>query len=255
MILSFCNVKGGVGKTTTAVNLAAAFAHSELKVLLVDLDPQSSASRSLGVPKDDLKPSAAAVLVEGRPIQDVLVDTGIAGLDLVTGATDLAAVELSLARKKDPQKLLAGALSAVRRRYDFILLDCPPGLGILTLNALAACNGYILPVVPHDLAVEALDRFFAGLEEVRPILRKRPELVGILLTMVDQRTKVTEELVRKVRRTYSGKVFRSSIPVNIRLALAPRHGMTIFEFERWSTGALAYSRLGAEIIRKLRSTG
>lgn len=252
MILSFCNVKGGVGKTTTAVNLAAAFAHSELKVLLVDLDPQSSASRSLGVPKEELEPSAAAVLVEGRPIQDVLVDTGIQGLDLVTGATDMAAIEMKLARRKDPQKLLAHALSPVRRRYDFILVDCPPGLGLLTLNALAACTGYILPVVPHDLAVEALERFFVGLEHVRPILGKTPELVGILLTMVDHRTSVTEELVRKVRRTYSGRVFRTMIPVNIRLALAPRHGMTIFEFERWSTGAQAYSRLGAEVIRKLR---
>ena len=255
MILSFVNVKGGVGKTTTAVSLAAAFAHSELKVLLVDLDPQGSASVSLGVPKDDLKPSAAAVLIGERAIDKVLVDTGIPGLDLVTGATDLAAIELSIARKHEPQKLLAKALAAVRRQYDFILLDCPPGLSILTLNALVASQGYVLPVVPHDLAVQALERFFVGLEEVGPALGRRPELLGILLTMVDQRTKVTDELVRKVRRTYSGKVFRTTIPVNIRLALAPRHGMTIFEFERWSTGAQAYSRLGGEIIRKLRAAG
>ena len=253
MILSFCNVKGGVGKTTSAVSLAAAFAHSDLRVLLVDLDPQGSASRSLGVAKDDLKPSAAAALVGGRTVQEVLVDTGLPGLDLVTGATDLTAVEVSLARKKNPEKLLARALSPLRRRYDFILIDCPPGLGLLTLNALTACSGYVLPVVPHDLAVEGLDRFFAGLEEVQPTLRKRPELLGILLTMVDQRTKVTAELVKKVRRKYPGKVFRTTIPVNIRLALAPRHGMTIFEFERWSTGALAYSRLGAEVIRTLRN--
>lgn len=252
MVLSFVNVKGGVGKTTTAVSLAAAFAHSELDVLLVDLDPQGSASLSLGVPKEDLKPSAAAVLAEDVPIDKVLIDTGIPGLDLVSGATDLAALELKLARRRDPQKLLAKALAKVRRRYDFILLDCPPGLSFLTLNALAASNAYVLPVVPHDLAVAALGQFFAGLEEVAPILGKKPELLGILLTMVDHRTKVSAELVKKVRRAYPGKVFRTSIPVNIRVALAPRHGMTIFEFERWSTGAQAYSRLGAEVIRKLR---
>ena len=252
MILSFVNVKGGVGKTTTAVTLAAAFAHSELDVLLIDLDPQGSASLSLGVPEDDLEPSAAAVLAEGRPLEEVLVDTGIPRLDLVTGAADLAALELTIARKQEPHKLLTKALAKARRRYDMILVDCPPGLSILTLNALAACRAYVLPVVPHDLAVAALDRFFAGLDEVAPILGRRPELLGILLTMVDQRTKVTDELVRKVRRKYSGQVFRTTIPINIRLALAPRHGMTIFEFERWSAGARAYSRLGAEILRKLR---
>ncbi|MDH3744226.1 MAG: ParA family protein [Acidobacteriota bacterium] len=252
MIVSFVNVKGGVGKTTTTVNLAAAFANSDLKVLVVDLDPQASSSHSLGVAKKDLKPSVASVLTEGRSIDDVVVDTGIPGLDLVTGATDLAAADVLMARKKDAATILSKALAPVRRRYDFILLDSPPGLSLLTVNALAASSGYVLPVVPHDLAVEAVERFFEGLDDMQVLFPRKPAvLLGILLTMVDHRTKQTDQLVRKVRRVYSGKVFRTTIPINIRLAEAPRHGMTIFEFDRWSTGAQAYSKLGAEMINKL----
>jgi chromosome partitioning protein len=253
MILSLTNVKGGVGKTTTAVNLAAAFAGSDLKVLVVDLDPQGSASASFGVAKEDLRPSTFDVLLGGVPAREAIMETGLPGLDLLTGSMDLAEADLVLGRKHDPEKKLVQALRGVGRSYDFIIVDCPPGLSLLTLNALAASHAYILPVVPHDLSFQALDRFFEGMDSWRKIIHRRPQLLGILLTMVDYRTKVTEEIVRKIRRAYSGEVFRTSIPVNVRLALAPRHGMTIFEFERWSTGAQAYSRLGAEVIRRARA--
>lgn len=255
MILALTNVKGGVGKTTTAVNLAAAFANSELRVLAVDLDPQGSASASLGVAKKDLKPSMADVLLGDVPAEEALVDTGLRGLDLLTGSMDLAHVDIALARRKNGERRLIETLRPIYRRYDMVLIDCPPGLSLLTINALAAARGYIVPALPHELSFEALDRFFEGVESVDSYFRRKPKLVGILLTMVDYRTKMTDQMSKKIRRAYSGQVFRNTIPVNVRLAEATKHGMTIFEFERWSTGGQAYSRLGGEVLKRSRELG
>ncbi len=255
MILSVTNVKGGVGKTTTAVNLAAAFAGSGLDVLLVDLDPQGSASFSLGVAQEDLSPSVAGVLLDGKPLAEVVRETDVEGLDLVTGSIGLAGADLALARKRDAAKLLGKALRGVRRRYDFVVIDCPPGMSVLTVNALAASQAYLVPVVPHDLAAEALHRFFAGFENLGRLFGRRPQLLGILLTMVDHRTAVTEELVTKIRRQFGRQVFKTEIPINVRLAEAPGYGLTIFDYERWSTGGRAYSLLGAEVLRRGRGAG
>ncbi len=255
MILSLVNVKGGVGKTTTAVNLAATFAASDLRVLLVDLDPQGSASFSLGIDRDDGEASMADVLVDGVPAREALRPTEIEGLDLLTGSMELAGSELGLARKRDPHLLLRRALQPVRRRYDAIVIDCPPGLSILTINGLAASAAYILPVVPHDLAHEALDRFFGGWERLERSLRAKPRLLGILLNMVDKRTHLTTAMVDQIRQSYGRRVFRAEIPINVRLAEAPAYGMSIFQYERWSTGAQAYRLLGAEVLRRARTAG
>ncbi len=276
MILSLVNVKGGVGKTTTAVNLAAAFGGSGLKVLVVDIDPQGSASFSLGVPPGNASPSMAEVLSGEASIEEAIWESPTKGVEIVPGDMSLARTELRLARKgpgarrsgnahlhyvdlvqrkRDPAKLLSLALAPVRRRYDFILVDCPPGLSILSLNGLAASTAVIVPVVPHDLELEALGRLFAALGDLGRALRHKPRLLGVLLTMVDHRTRVTDEIVRKIRRRYGGQVFRTVIPVNVRLAEAPRYGRTIFQFERWSTGGRAYGKLGAEVIRRARNTG
>ncbi len=255
MILALANVKGGVGKTTTAVNLSATFADSDLRVLLVDLDPQGSASFSLGVERDDGEPSLADVLVAGTPAASALRPTGIEGLDLLAGSMSLAGAELGLGRKRDPESLLKRALGPVRRRYDVIVVDCPPGLSVLTLNGLAAASAYIVPVVPHDLVHVALDRFFDGWERLQAPLRSRPELLGVLLNMVDQRTNLTAEMVGAIRKAYGRRVFRTEIPINVRLAEAPGYGMSIFQYERWSSGAHAYRLLGAEVIRRARTAG
>jgi len=255
MIVSMVNVKGGVGKTTTAVNLSAAFAgEGGLRTLLVDLDPQGSATFSLGIGQDDANPSAADLLLGNLPVQDVIRKTDVEGLDLVAGSMVLAGADLVLARKHQPYRRLAHCLVPVRRRYDMVIIDCPPGLGVLSLNGLGASHAYVVPVVPHDLDMEALNRCVFAMETVQGLARK-PGLLGILLTMVDHRTRVTDEVVAGIREAYGRRVFGTEIPINVRLAEAPGYGRTIFDHEGWSAGAQAYRLLGGEILKRARREG
>ena len=255
MKLALVNVKGGVGKTTSAVNLAAAFARSGLKVLAVDLDPQGSATTSFGVPREEASPSVAEVLLGEVELAEAVRETRVEGIALLPASLRLAGADLALARKHEPDKILKRALSSVRRRYDVVVLDCPPGLSIRTANALAASDAYIVPVLPHHLDMEALAGFFEALSTLKERIGKLPELLGILLTQVDHRTQVTDEVVAAIRGTWGKRVFRTEIPINVRLAEAPAHGRTIFEFESWSTGALAYGKLGGEALRRARKAG
>jgi chromosome partitioning protein len=251
MRLALANLKGGVGKTTTAVNLAAAFARSGLTTLLVDLDPQASASFSLGVGRDQAETSSAEVLTGKAEIGEAVAETAVPGLQLVPGSLRLANAEWTLVRKQEPEKLLKRALSAVRR-YDVVVLDSPPGLSILTLNALAACDAFIVPVAPHRLDAEAAARFLEIVDDSRDRIGRKTELLGVLLTMVDHRTLLTDAMVTEIRHEYGQKVFRTEIPINVRLAEAPGGGVPIFDFASWSTGAAAYGRLGAEVLRRAR---
>jgi chromosome partitioning protein len=255
MRLALVNVKGGVGKTTTAVNLAAAFARSGLRTLVVDLDPQGSATVSLGVPPDEVEVSTADLLTGKAEAAGAVRPTRVEGLDLIPAALGLAGLDLALARKQEPDKLLKKALAPLRRRYDVTVLDCPPGLSILSLNGLAAASAFLVPVAPHHLDMEALGRFLELLESAGERIGKMPEMLGILLTMVDHRTLVTDEVVQAIRRRYGQQVLRTEIPINVRLAQAPGHGRTIFDFESWSTGAFAYGKLGAEVLRRARKAG
>lgn len=255
MIVSMVNVKGGVGKTTTAVNLSAAFAgEGGLRTLLVDLDPQGSATFSLGFGENDADPSAADLLLGNLPVQDVIRETEVEGLDLISGSMELAGADLVLARKQQPYRRLSHCLVPVRRRYDMVVIDCPPGLGVLSLNGLGASHAYVVPVVPHDLDMEALNRCLGAMETQEGLARK-PSLLGILLTMVDHRTRVTDEVVGGIRQAFGRQVFRTEIPINVRLAEAPGYGRTIFDYERWSAGAQAYRVLGGEILKRARKGG
>lgn len=252
MRLALANLKGGVGKTTTAVNLAAAFGRSGLSVLLIDLDPQASASYSVGVHRDQVQASVAEVLTGEVPATEAIVETAFEGISLLPSSLRLAGSDVTFAREEKPEKLLKRALDPIRRRYDAIVMDSPPGLTILTVNALAAADSFIVPVAPHRLDTEALAGFLALVDSSRSRIGKKAELLGILLTMVDHRTMVTEEVVGEVRHQYGKAVFRTEIPINVRLAEAPAKGSPIFECASWSTGAYAYGKLGAEVLRRAR---
>ncbi len=255
MRLALANLKGGVGKTTTAVNLAASFARSGLSTLLIDLDPQASASFSLGVGREQTQVSTAEVLTGKAGAAEAILDTAVPGLQILPGSLRLSGLDFALARKQEPEKLLKKALSPVRRRYDVVVMDSPPGLSLLTLNALAAADAYIVPLTPHRLDAEAAAGFLELVEESRDRIGRKTQLLGLLFTMVDHRTLVTDDVVSAVRRQHGQAVLKTEIPVNVRLAEAPGRGLPIFDFESWSTGAVAYGKLGAEVLRRARKAG
>ncbi len=253
MILSFVNVKGGVGKTTTAVNLAAVFAETGLRTLVVDLDPQGSASYSLGLPNDWQGPSVHGVLLDDASVARSVIETGLDGVRLLPSDIRLAGADLTLARRRDPTRVLQRALAPIRRHYEVILVDAPPGLSILPSMALQACHGYVIPTTAHELSVDALRRFFQALETAP--LDSPGDLLGIALTMVDHRSGETAISGGAIREAYGRRVLNTEIPLNVALARAPRDGYTVLEYQSWSPGASAYRKLGGELIGRMRRRG
>jgi len=250
MILSVINNKGGTAKTTTAVNLAAALALKGRRTLLIDLDGQASASLSLGIDRAGFKPSAADVVLGGRGIVGVIRKTADDGLDLVTGSPDLADADLQLVRLPGREHRLKDALATIRAGYEFIILDCPPSLGLLSVNSLVAADAFIVPTPPEYLALEGLVGLLDAVQRIHEGIGDACRLAGILLTKVDHRRKVTEGIVQVIRDHYRDQVFRTEIRVDVRLVEAPSFGKTIFQYDRGSAGAEAYRQLADEIIRR-----
>ncbi len=248
MIIALVSRKGGVGKTTTAVNLSAALAEQGRRVLLVDLDPQASASLSLGVPRERLSPSSADVLLGGAPLAGLIRPTATENLSLVTASIDLQRADSELGVYSRKESRLKSALAPVAERFDHILLDCPASLSILPVNALVASNAFIVPTTPQFLAAAGVTNLIASAERLSWTAGTRTLPLGILLTMVDYRTKQTRTTVDRIRAEHGPLVFAIEVRINTRLAEAPEAGQTIFQYDPKAKGAESYRLLADELL-------
>ena len=247
-ILAIANQKGGVGKTTTAINLGAALAALEQRVLLVDCDPQGNATRGLGLQAGT--PHLYHVLGGDAAAADAVVDTGFPNLRLLPANRDLVGVEVEVVGVAGWQRLLADALAPVVGGYDTVLLDCPPSLGHLTVMALAAADGVLVPLQCEYYALEGVSELVSTIRRVQGTHNNRLELAGVLLTMYDDRTNLSRDVADEIRRHFSGKVYETVIPRNVRLAEAPSHGLTVLQYDIRCRGAEAYLSAAREMLRR-----
>ncbi len=249
-IIAITNQKGGVGKTTTCVNLAASLSATRRAVLLVDLDPQGNATMGSGVDKRELELSGYNLLLDDTPIEQIIVDAEAAGYHLLPANSDLTAAEVQLIQVEDREARLHRRLAAIAERYDYILIDCPPSLNMLTLNALTAADAVFIPIQCEYYALEGLSALLETVEQIREAVNPGLEIEGLLRTMFDARNNLANQVSEQLLAHFGDKVYRTIIPRNIRLAEAPSYGTPVLKYDQASRGAIAYLALAGELVRR-----
>jgi len=251
-VISVVNQKGGVGKTTTTVNLGAYIAENRKRVLIIDLDPQGNSTSGFGVDKSQIENSVYDLLVNETPIKDVIQSTNVKRVDLCPTNINLAGAEVELVSAMSRETILQRALGTVLDQYDYVLIDCPPSLGLLTINSLTASNGILVPIQGEYYALEGLTQLVDTVNLVKKRLNPGIGILGVVITMFDGRTQLTRQVVEEVQKYFGDKVFKTLIPRNVRLAEAPSHGMTISEYDAKSKGGKAYCALAKEVIQRTK---
>ena len=251
-VIAVTNQKGGVGKTTTAVNLAASLGARGKKILLVDADPQGNTTSGFGIEKKGLTDTVYNILVEDSKARDIIIATKFKNVSIIPSGIDLAAAEIELVDIPERIYRLRNALLLVKEDFDYIMIDCPPSLGLVTLNALAACDTMLVPIQCEYYALEGLSQLMATVRQVKRLYNPRIDIEGVLLTMFDGRLNLTLQVVEEVKRFFPKKVFKTVITRNVRLSEAPGFGMPVLYYDRMSKGSICYMELADEILKNGR---
>ena len=249
--ITFSNQKGGVGKTTSAVNIAAALSKKGKSVLLIDMDSQGNATSGVGISKKAVKASSYDLLTGETSASEAVVHTEFKNLDLIPSSIDLAGADLDLSDTENRNLILKKSLSAIKYEYDYIIIDCPPSLGTLAINALCASDGVIIPMTCEYYSLEGLSQLMVTIREVKRLYNPELDITGILVTMYDKRLTLAKQVLAEINKYYSDKLFKTTIPRNIRITESPSFGKPVIYFDKYSKGSFAYEKVAAEIVKRI----